>query len=124
MKSYTEEEWIKFGEMYDALATFAFSYVAEKTGNPRGYTINHVDFESHRLQIEYDDSCFGCASRDWEYCPIEYLWTDGWREKLHEELAEKKRLEDEEKVAKEARIEREAEAKEREEYERLRKKFE
>jgi hypothetical protein len=125
MKTYTKEEWEKFFEMNKEFYTRANAFVTEKTNFPRGYSINHIDVDhlNGRLEVEYDDSCFGNRSCDWEYFPIEYLWNENWRMALKEEMAreraERQRREDEQLRAAEEKKEQE----DRTLYLKLKEKF-
>jgi hypothetical protein len=123
VKKYTKEEWEKFFEMNKDFYTMAYCFVAEKTQNPRGYAINHIQVEGDKLEVEYDDTCFGCTSCDWETFPMAYLWDDNWQETMKEDVAKVKKLREQWAAEEQRKLDEAIERKEREQLEILKKKY-
>lgn len=124
MPKYTKAAWENYLEMEKALRSFAYEFVSHVTNNPRGYGIEQILFEGDTMHIEYDTSCCGHYSTDWESCPIEYLWSDDWKEThIAKEMEKEMRIERERQE--QLKLEREEkEREERAEYARLRAKYE
>ena len=125
---YTEEEWEKYQDMQGALVDFAAEYVHMTTGlrttRDMVLYIERVYIEDGRIEIEYDDSCCGCASSDYASAPVHYLWTDNWQEEEIAAQERRKRLEAEKQEAAKRIADRKQEDDDRAMYLRLKEKFE
>ena len=97
------------GKAHDIIASTSDEYISH---------INRIYVEDDELCVHYDWTCRGCTDFDFCYIPFEWL-ADGF-DYVTAFKENQKRLAEERK--KQAAID--AEKEEREEYERLKKKFE
>jgi hypothetical protein len=91
---------------------------------------NYVSFEfdEGKLYAKFEYYCYGDNIEDFVYLPLEYLWMENFAEvekvRYAAERAEAIRLAAEQKAREETERQRLAAIKERQTYERLKKKFE
>jgi hypothetical protein len=109
--------------------------VAIEVAKIQGATRNPVDdymrFEfddDDKLYAKFEYYCYGDNNEEYVYFPLEYLWTENFVEiekvRYAAEVAEHIRLTEERKKLEDAEVKRKAAIKERQTYERLKKKFE
>jgi hypothetical protein len=85
-------------------------------------------FDDGKLYAKFEYTCWGDNNEEYVYIPLEYLWTENFVEiekvRYAAERAEAIRLAEEQKRLEDAEVKRKAAIKERQTYERLKKKFE
>jgi len=118
---------------YDLLSTRVKEVaieVAKIQGTTRNPTDDYVSFgfDEGKLYAKFEYYCYGDNNEEYVYLPLEYLWMENFAEvekvRYAAERAEAIRLAEEKKQAEETERKRVAAIKERQTYERLKKKFE
>ena len=118
---------------YEALAVrikevaIQIATIRKTTRNP-AEDYSSFKFEEGKLYVKFEYYCYGDNNEKYVCIPLEYLWTknliDTEKVRYAAEIAENLRLNEERKKKEEAESRRIAEERERQTYERLKKKFE
>jgi len=88
-----------------------------------GYSFSNYYEDNGRIYIQFERDEHGDVDYNLYDFPIEFLWDSNILEKIKNEFEEEKRKEEDERKKKEQERNKKCEIFERNEYERLRKKF-